>query len=1243
MRIVLDLQGAQSESRFRGIGRYSLSLARAIAAEASERDAEHEVWLALSSSLPNVEMIRAEFSELVPRSRIVAFNVPGPVAERCGNNAWRARSAELLREQFLTGLEPDIVHVSSLFEGWVDDATVSIGASGQRLPTAATLYDLIPLLRPETYLAQPDMRAFYLRKLQSLKRADALLAISDHSATEAVEALHLVPERITTIFAGIDPSFRPPTLRPGEAARLRTHYGLDRPFVLYAGAADPRKNIAALIDAFARLPPELRDTHCLVVVGRIEEGEQRALRAAAAASLSPGTLKLTGYVPDVDLVALYGLCELLAFPSLHEGFGFPAAEAMACGAAVIASNRTSLPEILDCRDALFDPEKPASISALITRVLTDHDFRAELRATGPERARRFTWENSARSAWDAFEAVYERRRSRPIAVSGFRPRLAVVSPLPPERSGVADYAAEHLPELAAHYDITCIVAQETVVDDWTTANFAVHDVAWFEQNARSFDRVLYHFGNSPFHAHMFRLLERIPGVVTLHDFYLSSVLRWMAANGGDLCAFDRAAYESHGLGGLVAECSVSETRIAEPLPCSGQVIALADGVIVHSHHAIELARFWYGEAVARKFRQVPFMRAPQRVASRNPARERLGIDPNDFVVCSFGWTSPTKLNRRLFDAWVTSGLGNDPSCRLLFVGGREGNEYGAHLEQDIQERGHGRVQITGFVPPSVYRDHLAAADAAVQLRTESRGETSAAIFDCLWQRLPVVVNAHGSAAELSREAVVQLEDNFSDADLAAALRFLHDNRVAARALGERGFDYVRHLFSPTLIAERCRDAIEAFADAEGPSERRIVGRIAALTSQVSPRSDDLTRIAQCVVSNRSSATAGRLFYDVTNLETNDLHTGIERVTRSLLAALAEAPPKGMRLEPVRATEAGYVHAYAYAARSFNLRWTPPDSPVRPRPGDVLLNTEWTPNVLFQQRGWIAAAQANGLAYLQMVYDLLPVQHPGMFPEGTSGLFSDWLTALIGIADGIVCISEATETALRHWLNASGVTRRRSLGLGVCELGSDLVASLPTSGLPPHADSIVELMGERPAFLMVGTIEPRKAHRQVLDAFEHLWAQNIDVSLIIVGKAGWMTEDLALRLEQHTEAGQRLLWLQGISDEMLEHVYRNATALIAASVDEGYGLPLIEAARHGVPILARDISVFREVAGPHASYFKGEDRIALADAVRQWLDERLRGAIPDSTAMPQRAWQRCAAVIAAMIAGEHWSPPWSSKP
>jgi glycosyltransferase involved in cell wall biosynthesis len=171
--------------------------------------------------------------------------------------------------------------------------------------------------------------------------------------------------------------------------------------------------------------------------------------------------------------------------------------------------------------------------------------------------------------------------------------------------------------------------------------------------------------------------------------------------------------------------------------------------------------------------------------------------------------------------------------------------------------------------------------------------------------------------------------------------------------------------------------------------------------------------------------------------------------------------------------------------------------------------------------------------------------------------------------------------------------------------------------------------------MVGTIEPRKAHAQALAAFELLWQKGIDVNLVIVGKQGWMVDAVATALRGHPQLGKKLFWLHGVSDQMLTEAYRLAAALLAASLGEGFGLPLIEAAQHGLPIIARGLPVFREVSGEHAFYFEGTEPAQLADAINQWLDLYRQGMAPASSAMPWLTWSESAQQLLDTIVHQRW--------
>lgn len=174
--------------------------------------------------------------------------------------------------------------------------------------------------------------------------------------------------------------------------------------------------------------------------------------------------------------------------------------------------------------------------------------------------------------------------------------------------------------------------------------------------------------------------------------------------------------------------------------------------------------------------------------------------------------------------------------------------------------------------------------------------------------------------------------------------------------------------------------------------------------------------------------------------------------------------------------------------------------------------------------------------------------------------------------------------------------------------------------------------------MVSTLSPHKGHAQVLDAFEYLWHTGVVANLVIVGKQGGQVEDLAARLRTHSELNKRLFWLEGISDEYLQKVYAASTCLIAASHGEGFGLPLIEAAQHKLPIIARDIPVFREVAGAHAWYFNACKGTDLANSVTDWLACHEAKQVPLSENISFLTWQQSAQRLMQLCIGAYRNTP-----
>jgi glycosyltransferase involved in cell wall biosynthesis len=263
--------------------------------------------------------------------------------------------------------------------------------------------------------------------------------------------------------------------------------------------------------------------------------------------------------------------------------------------------------------------------------------------------------------------------------------------------------------------------------------------------------------------------------------------------------------------------------------------------------------------------------------------------------------------------------------------------------------------------------------------------------------------------------------------------------------------------------------------------------------------------------------------------------------------------------------------------------------------------------------------------------------PKYFDSDLVEAMERWLD-VVAENDGVMCVSRATSVEMSNFIDKQGRNRDRPFENRWFHNGADITNSLPTQGIPFDAENIFLEMSVRTSFLMVGTLEPRKAHAHVLDAFQLLWAGNHDVNLFIVGKQGWNVDDLCNRVRLHPECGQRLIWLEAISDEYLEKIYALADCLIVASEGEGFGLPLIEAATHKLPIIARDLPVFREVAGDFAFYFTASTARELAAEIEGWMRLFAKGDAPQSLGMPFLTWKQSAQQLLSQILESNGTAP-----
>lgn len=452
MRIVIDMQGAQTESRFRGIGRYSLSLAQGIV----RNRGEHEVYLLLNGMLSDsIDSIRTAFIGLLPQSHIRVWYAQGPVCDQAPSNTARKEVAQQIRQACIDDLHPDVLHVTSAVEGYGDDAVVGSPLLDTHALVSATLYDLIPLVCPGQYLdGNPGYKKHYLEKVEAFRNYALLLSISDFAREEALSLLPLDGANVVNVSTAADEVFRPVALSLDERQALNKKFGLQDKFVLYSGGADDRKNLPQLIKAFAIIKAELNNIQ-LVFAGKMPDYNINKYQdLAQAEGLGQADLVFTGYITDADLIALYSSCQVYVFPSWHEGFGLPPLEAMKCGAPVIGANTSSVPEVIGWKEATFDPFDIHAISGKLREALVDDAFRAALVTHGLKRAEHFSWDRTGKAAVEAFEQALAKFESSAEHVDDSRSSADTVQTLVDSlaRTGHLSAGAVDIPRLAKAID-----------------------------------------------------------------------------------------------------------------------------------------------------------------------------------------------------------------------------------------------------------------------------------------------------------------------------------------------------------------------------------------------------------------------------------------------------------------------------------------------------------------------------------------------------------------------------------------------------------------------------------------------------------------------------------------------------------------------------------------------------------------------------------------------------------------------
>lgn len=334
----------------------------------------------------------------------------------------------------------------------------------------------------------------------------------------------------------------------------------------------------------------------------------------------------------------------------------------------------------------------------------------------------------------------------------------------------------------------------------------------------------------------------------------------------------------------------------------------------------------------------------------------------------------------------------------------------------------------------------------------------------------------------------------------------------------------------------------------------------------------------------------RLLVDVSLIAKTDARTGIQRVVRGVWFSLLEYAGE-IELVPVVASRHRGYSALQYSDDGSFEGAAASAEPVDVRQGDIFLGLDLSAHLLPVHTRQIEHWKALGVTIAVVCYDLLPKTHPQFFTSRTRTQFNHWIEWVLRTADMIFGISDDVLAQIKA--QTAGLQDANPPKLHKLFLGGDLLESAPSIGVRASDRALINLVKSRTAVLMVGTIEPRKGYSVALDAFEKLWANQVACHLVIVGKMGWKSRSLISRLRNHPQRGKQLHWVEGASDEVLDEMYQSCRGLLVTAHAEGYCLPVVEAARHGLPVLARDIAVLREHDYARLCFFEADDSLPSA--------------------------------------------------
>lgn len=611
----------------------------------------------------------------------------------------------------------------------------------------AMVYDIIPFMMKDIYLKDKNTYNWYMRCFEAFKYFDEYLVISESIKTDLIKYADIDKNKITVIHEVADPFFKKIIIGKNEKSLLLNKFSIINKFIMSTSGDDYRKNIQELIMAYNNLSPDLIDEYQLVIVCKLSLTSIANYKQIIKSYNLMGRVILTGYVTNDELLRLYNLADLMAFPSRYEGFGLPVAEAFACGTPVFTFNNSSLVEIAGNAAVLVDPFNIRDIARGLEYALKYAD-RKDLVQKGYQLLERYQWDTAASDTLN----IINKYVPDVIPVEKKIEKLAFFTPLPPLQSGISDYSFDIIHVLSSYINIDVYIDDEYIPSVQLPSTVQIYNHKKYKKNHRKYLDTVYQVGNSLFHTYMYEYIRKYKGIVVLHDYNLHTVAYaytvHIIKDVKEYTRFLLEDYSQEQINDIHAVILDTNTSVAErnkkinEIPMNGFITNYATKIIVHSNQSREnLLR----KNISNYVRTIPSYAIISPLKNNHDIKTKYGYKADDLIFASFGHIHETKRAMPILQAFNRL---SSPNAFYIFAGKLDPaieTEFNQYIKTNHLED---RVKVTGYVNIDVFIDYIDLADICINLRYPYNGETSGSLMRILAKGKCVAVNAIGAFNEI---------------------------------------------------------------------------------------------------------------------------------------------------------------------------------------------------------------------------------------------------------------------------------------------------------------------------------------------------------------------------------------------------------------------------------------------------------------------------------------------------------------